>query len=152
MVLFATHGLVAGDFNTLKEPALVFTPPKELKYNNDGLLKASEIVTLNLNANLVILSACNTASGLNSNTDNLSGLSKAFFIAGTDSLLVSQWPVIDKVAAILTSDIVRILQNNPSLLTSEALKLSMNHLFINSEELLFTHPGVWAPFMFVSSN
>ena len=152
LILFATHGLIAGDFNTLKEPALIFTPPKKLIDDNDGLLKASEIVTLDLNANLVILSACNTASGLNSNTDNLSGLSKAFFIAGADSLLVSQWPVSDQAASMLTTDIVSILKNNPALKISEALKLSMNNLLYNSEELIFTHPGVWAPFMFVSAN
>ena len=62
VIAFATHGLVAGDLKGLAEPALVLTPPVEGTAEDDGLLTASEIATLVLDADWVILSACNTAA------------------------------------------------------------------------------------------
>ena len=62
IISFATHGLVSGEINGLIEPALVLTPPKTVTAIDDGLLKSSEIALLNLNSDLVVLSACNTAS------------------------------------------------------------------------------------------
>ena len=60
MVAFATHGLVAGELEGVSEPALVLTPPAEGTETDDGLLTASEVAQLKLNADWVILSACNT--------------------------------------------------------------------------------------------
>jgi CHAT domain-containing protein len=62
VLAFATHGLVSGELEGVAEPALVFTPPKTGSEDDDGLLTASEIATLDLDAGLVILSACNTAA------------------------------------------------------------------------------------------
>src|SRR5205823_5538402 len=62
VIQFATHGLVSGDLPGLAEPALVLTPPKEASPENDGLLTASKVATLKLNAKWVVLSACNTAA------------------------------------------------------------------------------------------
>ena len=61
---FATHGLVSGEFAGLAEPAIVLTPPDAPTARDDGLLTASEVTTLRLDADWVILSACNTASGM----------------------------------------------------------------------------------------
>ena len=62
VISFATHGAVANDLPTLAEPALVLTPPKIPTAADDGLLRASEIAQLQLSADFVILSACNTAA------------------------------------------------------------------------------------------
>src|SRR5262249_8477826 len=63
VISFATHALVAGEIEGVTEPALVLTPgPPNSKSQNDGLLTANEISNLVLDANLVILSACNTAA------------------------------------------------------------------------------------------
>ena len=89
----STRGLVAGELKGLPEPALVLTPPAEGTAADDGLLTASEIARLDLNAEWVVLSACNTAAGGEPGAEGLSGLAKAFFYAGSRALLVSHWPV-----------------------------------------------------------
>ncbi|MGA7323875.1 MAG: CHAT domain-containing tetratricopeptide repeat protein, partial [Rhodomicrobium sp.] len=90
---FATHGLVAGDLSGLREPALVLTLPPHSVKADDALLTASEVATLQLNADWAVLSACNTASGRRVGADALSGLARAFFFAGARALLVSHWAV-----------------------------------------------------------
>jgi hypothetical protein len=97
ILAFATHGLVSGDLKGLAEPAFVLTPPKKGTAEDDGLLTASEVATLKLNADWVILSACNTvAPDGTPGAEALSGLAKAFFYAGSRALLVSHWPVASK--------------------------------------------------------
>ena len=97
IVYFATHGLLAGDvaeFAKLNaEPALVLTLPERPTETDDGLLTASEVAQLKLNADWVVLSACNTASGEKPGAEALSGLGRAFFYAGARSLVASHWEV-----------------------------------------------------------
>ena len=75
------------------EPGLILTPPGEATPEDDGYLSASEIAGLKLDADWVILSACNTAAGGAEGAEALSGLARAFFYAGARSLLVSHWAV-----------------------------------------------------------
>ena len=103
VLAFATHGLISGQLKGVSEPALVLTPPTRGTEVDDGLLTASEIAQLKLDANLVILSACNTASADKPGAEGLSGLAKAFFYAGARSLLVSHWPVASSAATKLTT-------------------------------------------------
>jgi CHAT domain-containing protein len=97
VVYFATHALVAGEvekFAKVKaEPALVLSIPDKPSEDDDGLLRASEVAMLKLNADFVVLSACNTAAGDKSGAEALSGLARAFFYAGAKSLVVSHWEV-----------------------------------------------------------
>ena len=151
IIIFATHGLITEDIVDLKEPALVLTPPDKITEIDDGLLRASEIISLDLNAELVILSACNTASGLDKNAINLSGLTKAFFIAGADSILVSQWPVVSEAATALTMGMIKEMSSNINLSKSEALRASMLDIAQNGSSPHHTHPGFWAPFIIVDS-
>src|SRR5581483_1295826 len=93
VIAFATHGLVAGELRGLPEPALVLTPSPASAPDDDGLLMASEIARLTLDADWVVLSACNTAApDGRPGADGLSGLARAFFMAGSRALLVSHWP------------------------------------------------------------
>ena len=97
---FATHGLVAGELAGVSEPALVLTQPAEGTETDIVLLTASEVAQLKLNADWVILSACNTAAADGTpGARGLSGLAKAFFYAGSRALLVSHWPVDSDAAA-----------------------------------------------------
>jgi CHAT domain-containing protein len=104
IIEFATHGLMSGELKGLAEPALVLTPPPEATPDDDGLLTASKIATLKLNADWVVLSACNTAAGDGTpDAGGLSGLAKAFFYAGARSLLVSHWPAWSAATVKLTT-------------------------------------------------
>ncbi len=86
---FATHGALSGEIDGNGEPGLVLTPPATATPTDDGYLSASEVATLKLDADWVILSACNTAAGATDSAEALSGLARAFFYAGARSLLVS---------------------------------------------------------------
>lgn len=156
IVAFATHGLIAGDLNgTLAEPALALTPPAQPSAEDDGLLTASEAARLRLRARWVILSACNTASGGEPGADGLTGLARAFFYAGARTLLVSQWPVDDQAARLLTTRAVTA-QRDRGLSSAESMRQAMASLAADTsrdaERRSFAHPSAWAPFLLVSGE
>ena len=148
VVQFATHGLVSGDLPGLTEPALVLTPPKEASPDNDGLLTASKVATLKLNAEWVVLSACNTAADDGTpDAGGLSGLAKAFFYAGARSLLVSHWPVASQATVKLVTDAFVELKNDPEIGRAEALRRAEMAMLDPKNPPEFAHPMMWAPFV-----
>jgi CHAT domain-containing protein len=148
---FATHGLMAGDFTGLAEPALVLTPPAQGSALDDGLLTASEIAQLQLNADWVVLSACNTASADGSpGAEGLSGLAKAFFYAGARALLVSHWSVGSTAAEHLTTRMFEEAARGAG--KSEALRRAMVALMQRTDSPYFAHPALWAPFVVVGEG
>ena len=149
---FATHGLVAGEWSGLAEPALVLTPPENGSEFDDGLLKASEVSQLKLNADIVLLSACNTASGAKMGAEGLSGLARAFIYAGARSLLVSHWSVDSGAAAKLTTGLFEALKTNPEMGRSEALQASMMSLASDDRNPHYSHPAFWAPFSLIGEG
>lgn len=153
VLAFATHGLVAGEIGGLVEPALAFTPPSVATAEDDGLLTASEAARLNLNAEWVILSACNTASGDGTpGASGLSGLARAFFYAGAKTLLVSHWPVRDDAAARLTSETFAALARNDALGKADAYRQSMLAMLADESDPTLAHPAIWAPFVVVGEG
>ncbi len=144
VIEFATHGLVAGDLSGLAEPALVLTPPDKPTAEDDGLLTASEIAGLTLDADWVVLSACNTAAGERVGADALSGLARAFFFAGARALLVSHWSVYSKAAVELTTRTFRNLAKAPGAGRAEAFRQAMLSLIAEGRP-----PSYWAPFVVV---
>ena len=153
VIAFATHGLLAGELAGLSEPALVFTPPAGDNADDNGLLTSSDAAKLNLSADWVILSACNTAAGDGMpGAEGLSGLARAFFYAGARSLLVSHWPVRDDAAARITTDTFRRLSDNPSLARADAFRLAVLDLMADASDPTFAHPAVWAPFVIVGEG
>ena len=151
VLYFATHGLLPGELKCQAEPGLVLTPPKKANSrNNDGLLEASEIASLKLNADLVVLSACNTAgSGGKFGGDALSGLAEAFFYAGAKSLVVSHWQVPSKATASLMSKMFKELGPELKLGASLAMRKAQTTL-INKKET--SHPFFWAAFVVVGDG
>ena len=153
ILAFATHGLVAGDLKGVAEPALVLTPPDEGSAADDGLLTASEIATLNLDADWVILSACNTAAADGTpGAEGLSGLAKAFFYAGARALLVSHWSVASDAAVKLTTTMFDEMSNDPDIGRAEALRRARLKLMTDDEKPYFAHPMFWAPFVVVGEG
>jgi CHAT domain-containing protein/Tfp pilus assembly protein PilF len=150
-VAFATHAVMAGEFKGLAEPALVLTPPEKGNEQDDGLLTASEIASLRLNAEWVILSACNTAAADGTpGAEGLSGLAKAFFYAGARSLLVSHWAVSSDAAQALTTRMFEETQKGAS--KAVALQRSMLALMRRTDKAYFGHPALWAPFVVVGEG
>lgn len=161
VVHFATHGLVAGETelvaNSLAEPALLLTPPAMPTEQDDGLLTASEVAQLKLDADWVVLSACNTAAGSGTgNAEALSGLARAFFYAGARALLVSHWYVDSRAAVQLTTRAFAELEQDPSIGRGEALRRAMlAAMYDGGRPKSWTpaaHPAVWAPFVVVGEG
>ena len=99
IVHLATHGLL-DDFTGLGVPGAIALAPSN---QDDGLLTASEILELELNAELVVLSACDTGRG-NITGDGVIGLSRSLITAGTPSVVVSLWSVPDAPTASLMTE------------------------------------------------
>jgi len=148
VIEFATHGLVSGELKGLAEQALVLTPPAKASPDDDGLLTASKIATLKLNADWVVLSACNTAAGDGTReAGGLSGLAKAFFYAGARSLLVSHWRAWSGATVKLTIGTFAELASDPSIGRAEALRRAMMAMLDPQSSPEFAHPLAWATFV-----
>ena len=147
VVYFATHGLVAGDVKGVGEPSLALSLPKVPSELDDGLLTSSEISRLKLNADWVVLSACNTLSADEPGGEALSGLARAFFYAGARSVLASHWAVESEAAVRLTTTTFRLLQRDPQMRRAEALRQAM--LKILSSDARSSNPGYWGPFSLI---
>ncbi|HXF67738.1 MAG TPA: CHAT domain-containing tetratricopeptide repeat protein, partial [Burkholderiales bacterium] len=91
IVAFATHGLIPGDFPNLEQPALALSAPDGNA--ETGLFTLEDILGLKMDADWVVLSACNTAAGEGQGAEAISGLGRGFFYAGSRALLVTHWPV-----------------------------------------------------------
>jgi len=149
VIAFSTHGLISGELSGLAEPALVLTPPDQPTEEDDGLLTASEIARLGMNADWVILSACNTASDDGKGGQGLSGLARAFFYAGSRTLLVSHWPVASQATTTLTEAMFKAANDNPAAGKAAALQSAMLSLADNENT---AHPALWAPFVVVGEG
>ncbi len=147
VISFATHGLIAGELGAANA-GLVLTPPAHSSSTDDGLLTTAEIVALRLDADFVILSACNSAAGSADQQEGLSGLASAFFLAGARSLLVSHWPVYSDAATRLTSGLIAAMAHDPGVGRAEALRRSMLAILDDpNADARSLHPAYWAPFL-----
>jgi CHAT domain-containing protein len=150
VLAFATHGLLPGELQCQAEPALALTPPSVPTADDDGLLDASEVAALKLDADWVVLSACNTAGPDGSlGGESLSGLTRAFFYAGARTLLVSQWTVASGPTVDLTTGIFAVTAKEAGIGKAEALQRSQAALRAKPAT---AHPFFWAPFVLVGDG
>ena len=161
VIAFATHGLVPGDLDGLRQPALALTAPQVAGVEGDGLLTVEKILGLRLNADWVVLSACNTASGNGAGSEAIAGLGRAFFYAGARALLVSNWPVETTSARALTTELFRRQAAEPRRTRAQALQATLTWMidgpgFVHprTRRLVFSyaHPIFWAPFSLVGDG
>ncbi|MCR9180237.1 MAG: CHAT domain-containing protein [Erythrobacteraceae bacterium] len=154
LIYVATHAVMPGEVACQREPGIALARPSEIASSRatDGFLDASEVAALQISANLVVLSACNTATGSNSTVqkgDALSGLAESFFVAGARSLLVTHWQVPSAATASLMRDMFSAIGADRMLATDTALQRAQGLAIDNADT---AHPFFWGAFSFVGSG
>ncbi|WP_250490890.1 CHAT domain-containing protein [Caballeronia sp. INML2] len=154
IIAFATHGEMAGE-EGFSEAGLVLSPPRQESKFDDGYLSASEIATLSLNADLIVLSACNTAAGAGNKGDGeaFGGLASAFLFAGARHLYVSHWEVDASAASAMFDAIFKNMKSASSTGRDYADALQRTELEIlrHAPSPTEANPSFWAPFSAVGS-
>ena len=147
IIHFATHGLLRNDVPGLNEASLALTPNDLSDSFDDGLLTASEITRLPLDARLVVLSACNTAR-IDTSAANLgiTDLAAAFSVAGTPTLLASLWTVETNATHDLMLEFFRSWNGQQHKSASLALSEGVEHYLARADRA-HQHPRFWAPFI-----
>jgi CHAT domain-containing protein/Tfp pilus assembly protein PilF len=140
-VHFATHGFI--DESKPDFSSLVLT--QDNNSEEDGFLQANEIFNLNLNADLVVLSACQTGLGKLVRGEGMIGLTRAFMYAGTPAVMVSLWSVSDISTATLMGEFYKNLIKEDLYKTDALRKAQLTML----KDEKFAHPFYWAPFVIV---
>jgi CHAT domain-containing protein len=145
---FATHALLSTDLKCQTEPALVTSAPRGAVSAEAALLPASQVTQLDLDAQTVILSACNTGGAAGGGAgESLSGLARSFFYAGARSMLVTHWAVNDRVTAYLVALAVAEAQHSPSIGIAGGLAAAQRKMLSDATGALSAeaHPFYWAP-------
>jgi CHAT domain-containing protein len=153
VVAFATHGLVPGDLPGLDQPALALAPQPG-RAMSDGLLRLEDILKLTMNADLVVLSACNTAAADGNGAEAVSGLGRGFFYAGARAVLATHWPVETVSARELVTHLFERYARDERLTRAKALQQAMLEMIDKGvalddkgkPEYSYAHPAFWAPY------
>jgi CHAT domain-containing protein len=152
---FAAHALLPADLKCETEPALVTSAPRGAKDASGALLTASRVAGLRLDADAVILSACNSAGpGGTTAGESLSGLARAFFYAGARTLLVTHWSVSDQAAAFLVVRTLEGYRSGQSIAGAlRGAELAMlDRAGQNGLSAELGHPFFWSPFAAVGEG
>ncbi len=148
IIAFATHGLLPEDLFCENEPSLALAPGSPGDLQDDGLLRASEISVMRLNAILVILSACNTAGADGQlGGESLSGLVRAFFYAGARNVLATHWQIASQPTVELTTGMAQ--KKAQGLTWPDALRESKLRMMDNP---VTSHPFFWGGFSLVGGG
>lgn len=154
----ATHALLPGELGCVTEPAILVSPAPGSADASSAFLGSGAVLRLRLDADLVILSACNTAgpgddAAGGSAGQALSGLARAFFFAGARGLLVTHWPVLDQAAAITVADTMRRQEAGAD--SAAALRGAQLLLLEEAGRSLpafYAHPATWAGFALIGDG
>lgn len=151
VVMFATHGLAPAQVPGLFQPALAMA--REPGSNQPSLLQLDDVMGLRMNADWVLLSACNTASADRAGGDAMSGLARGFFFAGARSLLVTHWEVESESAAAITTKTMERYATNPRLTRAQALQeTSIELIDAKRTPQDWAHPAFWAAYALVGDG
>ncbi|MCK5029584.1 MAG: CHAT domain-containing protein, partial [Bacteroidales bacterium] len=141
---FATHGFV----NTVKPELSGILLAQDSTINEDGILYTGEIYNLKLNADLTVLSACETGLGEIKKGEGIIGLTRALLYAGSKNIIVSLWKVADESTSQLMIDFYKHVLDNENNGTefSESLRQAKLNMIKNGK---YAHPFYWSPFILI---
>lgn len=137
-LVFACHGILPGEVDRILQPALVLSHPEK-----DGYLTMSDVFCLQLNAELVSLSACNTGRGNEIKGEGVMGLTRAFMYSGTPAVSVTLWSVESESAKELNVGMYRFLTQKQG--RAEALREIKLALLRGQKGEQYRHPFFWGP-------
>jgi tetratricopeptide (TPR) repeat protein len=142
IIHFATHGLVIPDYPELS--ALVLSLSAKINNKEDGYLQSGEIAGLNLNADFVNLSACETGLGKIYGGEGIVGLTQSFLIAGANGVSVSLWQVADESTMMFMSEFYKLVHEKQ--MSYYEAESEVKRMFIKDKK--FSNPFFWAPFVY----
>jgi CHAT domain-containing protein len=145
VVAFATHGLLPGEIPGLSKPALAMAGVSDP--GESPLLTLDDVLTLKLNSDWVVLSACNTAGG-ERDGEALSGLVRGFFFAGTRAVLATHWAVDSEASKQLVSALFMHYAQNRGAQRSASLRQAQSDMIDGKFGAAYSHPFFWAPYAF----
>ena len=148
IIHFATHFLLPEEVHCIHEATIITSAPVGAANAAGALLTPSDVIGLDLDADLVVLSAGDTAFTDDFSAERNSALASAFFYAGAHSLMVAHWSVSDQILAFLVADTLRRMVESPSLGSAGALRdtqLGFLHRAGNDFPAYLAHPYNWAP-------
>ena len=153
---FATHALLPSELKCEDEPAIVTSAPPRAPNAAGALLTASKVTALDIDADTVILSACNSGGpGGSTSGESLSGLARAFFYAGARSMLVTHWSISDASSAFLVADTLRRVAAPDSGGLAQSLRAAQLGMIDGAGKNLpaaLAHPFFWAPFALIGEG
>ena len=153
---FSTHALLPAELRCQDLPAIITSAPPGAPDASGAMLTTDRILGLNLDADLVVLSACNSGGpGGTTAGESLSGLARAFFYAGARSMLVTHWSVNDQAAAYLVTETLRRMRAAGDSGAAEAMRgaeLSLLDAAMKAPGSPAAHPFFWAPFAVIGEG
>jgi CHAT domain-containing protein len=158
VVHLATHAFLPTELRCLSQPSILMSAPVQADSAKDAFLASDEVQELKMDADLVIVSACNTAGPGGAAGESLSGLARAFFFAGTRGLLVTHWSVDDDSAEYITT---RAMLGMKPGATRKDTTLALRQAKLDrlmtagtpgGPSIVFSHPFAWAPFVLIGDG
>ncbi|MDX2237757.1 MAG: CHAT domain-containing protein [Hyphomonadaceae bacterium] len=145
---FATHAVLSGEWQARAEPGLLLTPPASTTSADDGYLGASEIARWRLDADVALLSACNTAGPDGApDGEGFSGLARAFLLAGARGVVGTHWRLDSEAALLFSTTAMDAYARGVEM--PEAQAQAIARLRDHRGYVWSAHPAFWAPFVYV---
>jgi CHAT domain-containing protein len=154
IVVLATHALLPEDLKCQPGPSIVVSVPANAPNANAGLLNPGDIEKLKLDADLIVLSACNTAGPSAKTGESLSGLARAFFRAGARGVLVTHWSIVSGAAVPLM--INTFPTGRGALDTAQTLRQAQLQMIdtagTGNNPIELSYPNYWAAFALIGDG
>ncbi len=141
-LVFATHGIMPGEIEGMTQPALILSDP-DPRTGEAGFLTMADVFGLNLNADLITLTACNTGRGEDVRGEGVMGLTRSFMFAGAPAITVTLWSVESESIKEINVGMFKNLTANMS--RAHALREIKLRMIRGKEKGAWTHPFYWAP-------